>query len=399
MSDDKQNQVEKERKDEKERIRRWRLALGVGSESGAHGAEEFGLSADDLNMDNALSLLYDDDERSKKAERSAGLGASSPRVARWLGDIRKYFPTTVVSVMQKDAMEKLNLKSMLTEPELLSTLTPDINLVATLAALSSTLPSKSKSTARLVVKKVTDELSRRLSNPMRQAVAGALNKAKRNNRPRHSEMDWNRTIRLNLKHYQPQFKTVIPERRVGFSRKRSSLKDIIMLVDQSGSMATSVVYASIYAAVLASISALNTKLVVFDTAVVDLSDKLSDPVDIIFGTQLGGGTDINSAVGYVETLITRPNETILVLISDLFEGGNQSQLKKKLLRLKGMGVNLIALLALNDDGAPAFNPDLAAFMAQIDAPAFACTPDQFPEVMALALNQGDIAGWIAREKQ
>jgi uncharacterized protein with von Willebrand factor type A (vWA) domain len=172
-----------------------------------------------------------------------------------------------------------------------------------------------------------------------------------------------------------------------------------MLVDQSGSMATSVVYASIYATVLASISALNTKLVVFDTAVVDLSDKLSDPVDIIFGTQLGGGTDINSAVGYVETLITRPNETILVLISDLFEGGNQTQLKKKLLRLKGMGVNLIALLALNDDGAPAFNPDLAAFMAQIDAPAFACTPDQFPEVMALALNQGDIAGWIAREKQ
>ncbi|MBX9940051.1 MAG: VWA domain-containing protein [Candidatus Obscuribacterales bacterium] len=388
-----------EHKDEKERIRRWRLALGDSSERGAQGAEEFGLSGDDMSMDNALAMLYDRDEKNKNAERAASLGASSPKVARWLGDIRKYFPTTVVSVMQKDAMEKLNLKSMLTEPELLSTLTPDINLVATLAALSSTLPSKSKSTARLVVKKVTDELTRRLSNPMRQAVIGALNKAKRNNRPRHSEIDWNRTIRLNLKHYQPQFKTVIPERRVGFSRKRSSLKDIIMLVDQSGSMATSVVYASIYAAVLASISALNTKLVVFDTAVVDLSDKLSDPVDVIFGTQLGGGTDINSAVGYVETLISRPNETILVLISDLFEGGNQSQLKKKLLRLKGMGVNLIALLALNDDGAPAFNPDLAAFMAQIDAPAFACTPDQFPEVMALALNHGDLAAWIAREKK
>lgn len=393
MSDDK-NYI-----NEKERVRRWRLALGDSSERGTQGAEEFGLSGDDMSMDNALTMLYDREERNKNAERAASLSASSPKVARWLGDIRKYFPTTVVSVMQKDAMEKLNLKSMLTEPELLSTLTPDINLVATLAALSSTLPSKSKSTARLVVKKVTDELSRRLSNPMRQAVIGALNKAKRNNRPRHAEIDWNRTIRLNLKHYQPQFKTVIPERRVGFSRKRSSLKDIIMLVDQSGSMATSVVYASIYAAVLASISALNTKLVVFDTAVVDLSDKLSDPVDVIFGTQLGGGTDINSAVGYVETLIARPNETIVVLISDLFEGGNKSQLKKKLLRLKGMGVNLIALLALNDDGAPAFDPDLAAFMAQIDAPAFACTPDQFPEVMALALNHGNLAAWIAREKK
>lgn len=380
-----------------ERKRRWRLVLGEPAQQSLSQ----GMQGADKDMDAALSLLYDNaegaEDSGKVKKQSGSLSASSPKVARWLGDIRKYFPSSVVSVMQKDAMDRLNLKSMLTEPELLSTLTPDVNLVATLAALSSTIPAKSKQTARLVVRKVADELIAKLANPTRQAINGALNRARRNNRPRANEIDWPRTIKANLKHYQSDLKTIIPERKIGFTRKRNSLKEIILLVDQSGSMATSVVYSGIFAAVLASIPAVSTKLVVFDTAVVDLSEKLADPVDVIFGTQLGGGTDINSAIAYVETLISRPSETILVLISDLYEGGNRSELEKRLARVVTQGVKLICLLALNDEGAPAFDHHIAAFLANLGVPAFASTPDQFPEIMAVAIGKGDLSAWAASQ--
>src|SRR5262249_33762156 len=159
-----------------------------------------------------------------------------------------------------------------------------------------------------------------------QAVLGSLNRATRNRRPRHSEIDWHRTIRANLRHYQADYKTIIPETRIGYGRKRSSLRDIILCVDQSGSMATSVVYAGVFSAVLASLPAVSTKLVVFDTAVVDLSERLADPVDVLFGTQLGGGTDINQALAYCQSLVRQPQETILILISDLCEGGDAKEM-------------------------------------------------------------------------
>ena len=151
----------------------------------------------------------------------------------------------------------------------------------------------------------------------------------RNRRPRHREIDWNRTIRANLKNYQPEYKTIVPETRIGFGRKRKRLRDIILCIDQSGSMATSVVYSGVFGAVLASLPAVSTKVVVFDTAVVDLSDKLDDPVEVLFGTQLGGGTDIHQALTYCQSLVRRPEQTILVLISDLIEGGVRENLLKR----------------------------------------------------------------------
>lgn len=374
-----------------ERIRRWRLILGGQDSDGIAQP----LSGDDSVIDLALSSLYNAKDEDKG--RTADLGASSPRVARWLGDIRKYFPASVVTLMQKDALERLNLKRMLLEPELLSTMVPDVNLVATLAALGTAMPNKTRETARQVVRKVVNDLLRKLANPTRAAIMGALNKGSRNNRPRHNEINWNRTIQLNLKHYQREYKTIIPERRVGWGRKRSSMKDIILLVDQSGSMATSVVYSSIFAAVLASIPAVSTKLVVFDTAVVDLSEKLNDPVEVIFGTQLGGGTDINRAVAYAQTLVRRPEETVLVLISDLFEGGNSQEMLKRIYSLSRAGVKIVALLALNDEGAPAFDHRHASYFAQMEIPAFACTPDLFPDLMAHALSKQDLGSWAATQ--
>jgi hypothetical protein len=376
-----------------EHLRRWRLILGGGDADGicagdGAGSGRFCLGGADLAMDKALSALYD-------SERSAGLGASSPNVARWLGDIRTYFPTSVVRVMQHDALERLNLRQLLLEPELLAAVEPDVHLVSNLLSLSKVMPGKTKDTARLVVQRVVEELLRKLEQPTRQAVLGSLNRAMRNRRPRHTEIDWPRTIRANLKHYQPEYRTIIPETRIGYGRKRAALRNIILCVDQSGSMATSVVYAGIFSAVLASLPAVKTSMVVFDTAVVDLTELLQDPVEVLFGTQLGGGTDINRALAYCQGLIQQPQETILVLISDLYEGGNQSEMRKRLRNIVDSGVQLITLLALNDDGAPCYEHHNAQFITELGTPAFACTPDLFPELMAAAINRQDLKQWAA----
>src|SRR5580704_16440905 len=153
------------------------------------------------------------------------------------------------------------------------------------------------------MRKVVEDLDRKLANPLRQAVIGSLNRASRTRRPRHKEIDWNRTIRANLKHYQPEYNTVIPEVRLGYTRRRNALRDVILCVDQSGSMAASVVYSGVFGAVLASIPSVRTKMVVFDTSVVDLTEELTDAVDLLFGTQLGGGTEINRALAYCQTLV------------------------------------------------------------------------------------------------
>lgn len=369
---------------ETERMRRWRLVLGGAADEGTG----VGLGEADARMDQALGALYD-------GERKGGLGGSAPSVARWLGDIRQYFPSSVVKVMQQDAFERLGLRQMLLQPELLQAVEADVHLVATLLSLQSVMPEKTRETAREVVRKVVREVERRLAEPLRQAVTGSLSRSVRNRRPRHAEIDWNRTIRANLRHYQPEYRTIVPETRVGWGRRRSSLRDVILLIDQSGSMASSAVYSGIFGSVLASLPALSTRVIAFDTAVADLSDNLHDPVDVLFGIRLGGGTDINHALAYAQQWVRRPQETVLFLISDLYEGGNQAEMLRRTATLVAAGVQVVALLALSDDGAPWYDHDVAAKMAGFGVPAFACTPYQFPDLVAAALQKRDVGQWAA----
>lgn len=371
---------------EEEQIRKWRLILG-GEQNDGTG---FKLGKTDLQMDGALSALYDSD-------RKAGLGPSSPNVSRWLGDIRTFFPNTVVQVMQQDALQRLNLTQMLFEKEMLEQVEADVHLVATLMTLSRVIPDKTKDTARKVVRKVVDQLLARLSQPMQQAVSGSINRSLRNTRPRHNEINWHVTILKNLKNYQPDYKTIIPETRIGYGRKRTSLKDVVLCIDQSGSMGTSVVYSGIFGSVMASIPAVNTKMIVFDTKVADLTEELTDPVELLFGVQLGGGTDINAALTYCQQIITRPLDTVMVLITDLFEGGNEQQMRKKATELAAAGVQVVVLLALNDEGAPSYDHDNAQFFTNLGIPVFACTPDLFPDLMAAALSKQDLNAWAAKE--
>lgn len=369
-------------------IQKWRLLLGKAAENPEDKTE---LSAEANAMDQCLGALYNQNDG------QAGLGDSSPQVNRWLGDIRKYFPAPLVQIMQKDAFDRLGLEEMLLEPELLESLEPNVELLSTLLSLNKVIPEKTRETARLLVQKVVEELKRKLENPLRQAVKGALNRSVRNRRPRHKEIDWLRTIQLNLKHYQQDYKTVVPERLIGSGKKGQSLKEIILCVDQSGSMGSSLVYSSIFGAVLASLPALRSQMIVFDTEVVDLSAYMQEPVDLLFGTQLGGGTDINKALAYAQKSIRSPQNTTLVLISDLYEGGDSQALLQRVAQLKKTGVQLISLLALNDQGAPIYDRDMAQKFAQLGSPAFACTPQQFPRLIAAALEKKDIHHWLNQE--
>lgn len=371
---------------DEQHMRKWRLILG-GQQNDGTGIS---LSERDVQMDKTLEALYD-------SNRQGGLGASSPNVARWLGDIRTFFPSSIVQVMQQDALHRLNLTRMLFEKEMLQNVEPDIHLVATLMTLSKVIPDKTKDTARMVVRKVVDELLRKLSQPTQQAIIGSVNRSVRNRRPRHNEINWHATILKNLKHYQPGYKTIIPETKIGHGRKRNSLKDVVLCIDQSGSMGTSVVYSGIFGSVMASIPAIKTKMVVFDTAVTDLTEELVDPVELLFGVQLGGGTDINLALSYCKQIITKPSDTVLVLITDLYEGGDQAKMRKRAVELVSAGVQVVVLLALNDEGAPFYDHDNAQYFSNLGIPVFACTPDKFPDLMAAALSKQDIGLWAAKE--
>jgi Mg-chelatase subunit ChlD len=371
---------------ETDRLQRWRLILG----DAAQATCGTNLPPELQRADASLAALYD-------AERTGGLGASSPNVARWLGDIRDFFPTSVVQVMQQDALERLKLRQMLLEPELLEAVEPDVHLVASIVSLARVMPARTKDTARRVVRKVVEDLEARLKEPMRQAISGSLNRAERNHRPRLNEIDWHRTIRANLHRYLPEHGTVVAEKLVGYARKRSALRDVVLCVDQSGSMAASVVYAGIFAAVMASLRAVRTRMVVFDTEVADLTDEAQDPVDLLFGVQLGGGTDINRALAYCQGVIDRPEKSILVLITDLYEGGNQAEMLKRAAALKAAGVNMICLLALADNGAPGYDQRNAERFAALDIPTFACTPDRFPALMAAAIQKQDVNLWAAKQ--
>ena len=381
---------------ENKNLERWRLILGGDEADGT----DCNLSGEMAEMDAAMSALYDFERKKKfdygsKKGQKGGKEASQPSVARWLGDIRKYFPKSVVEVMQNDAMKTPELRDkLLFEPEILEQTTPDVHLVANLMELGKLIPSKTKDTARRVVQQVVEELMQKLAHTTTQALKGALNRSIINKRPRYNEIDWNTTIRKNLKHYQKDYKTIIPEVRIGYGRKtQRSLKDIVICLDQSGSMGQSVVYSGIFGAVMASIPAVSTKMVVFDTAVVDLTEDLKDPVDLLFGVQLGGGTDINKALAYCQEIITKSDDTILLLVTDLYEGGNVMQMRKRMEEMVSAGVQIVCLLALDDSGAPYYDQQNARFLSNLGVPVFACTPDLFPDMMAAAIARQDMQQW------
>jgi len=386
-----------------EKLKRWRLILGASAgeklEAMSSSAPGALLSEEDRLRDEALAALYDETTGTSgngggnAAGRSAGLGKSAPRLAKWLGDVRSLFPADVVSVIQSDAIERKGLKQLLFEPELLSQVKPDVQMVATLLTLKGQIPEKGKEAARRLVKEVVEEIRKRLEQDLKRAVTGALNRRRHSPLPSVSGLDWKTTIRKNLKNYDSERGVLIPDKVYFFDRARRSKEwTVILDIDQSGSMADSVVYASIVGSIFASLPALETRVVVFDTEVVDLTEQCAnDPVDMLFGVQLGGGTDINKSLRYCEPFIREPAKTLFILVSDLYEGGNRAEMIRRMGEMKQSGVQVVCLLALADDGVPSYDEDAAKKLAKFGIPCFGCSPNRLPELIEGALKGADLA--------
>jgi uncharacterized protein with von Willebrand factor type A (vWA) domain len=298
------------------------------------------------------------------------------------------------------ALERLGIRELLLEPELLRAVEPDVRLVAQLVELAGVLPAAAREAARELVTTVVEDIQARLRPRLVAAVAGALDRSSRTRKPRPGDVDWDRTIKANLATYDPGIGTIVPEKLIGHTRRRQRgrLHDVIVCVDQSGSMSTSVVYAGVLAAALATVPSVRTSLVAFATDVADLTDQLMDPVELLFGAQLGGGTDIEQAVAYCSQLVERPTRTLLVLVTDLYEGaGDAERMLRHLAGLVHAGVTVVCLLALTDEGAPAHHDVLASRVAGLGVATFACTPDHFPELLAAAIGGDDVAAWAERE--
>lgn len=388
-----------------EQVKRWRLILGRASEEALSEMTNHGsgcrLSGDDLEIDDALAAIYDATEgEQSNAGRSAGLERSSPKLAKWLGDIRGYFKSDVVAVIQHDAIERRGLKQLLLEPETLKNVQPNIQLVGTLMSLSGRIPEKSKESARIVVRAVVEEIKKRLEQKIRQAVIGALNRKTHSPIPNPAAIDWKWTIGRNLKHYSTELKTIVPERVYFYSRMQQANNwTVIVDMDQSGSMADSVVYGAVCGSIFASLPALDTHVVAFDTEVVNLTEQCGDdPVDMLFGVQLGGGTDINKSVAYCSQFIKDPKRTLFIMITDLFEGGNQAELIRRVGEMVGDGVRVLCLLALSDSGVPMFDETLAKKLTSLGVPCFGCTPNLLPELLEAALKGQDLFSFVAKMK-
>ena len=373
--------------------KRWRLVLGKEMEQESLGTSlESSFTQEEQAMDNALENLYG------SGTMQPGVVEPPPNIAKWLTDIRRYFPRDVVSVVQEDAIERMGWSHLLLEPEVLKQATPDLHLVSTLMALKDQIPATSREAVKDVIRHVVDELNQKLANELRQAVTGALNRKDRTLKPNPGGIDIHHTIKRNLKHYSPELGTIIPEHVYFYQRKAMANHwHIILVMDQSGSMASSMIYGSVMGCIMASINSLRTEVVAFDTRVVNLSREYgADPVEMIFGLQLGGGTDINKAVTYSRELITHPEKTLFILLSDLEEGGDGLQLLGQMEEMKAQRVKVVSLLALTDEGEPGYDKNMARKVNRLGIPCFACTPRLLPQLVEGAIQGNDLAALAKR---
>jgi uncharacterized protein with von Willebrand factor type A (vWA) domain len=379
-------------------LTRWRLILGRRAEQAnlafrLGGKGEQGESGDAplqralpagmglTALDRALSFVYDSNER------FGGTGDSAPYVPQWLEQMRALFNQSTLAMVQRDAFERTGLAELLLQPEIAPRLQPDVRLAATILSFKEQIPDEVKQTARDLIRQVVDELRRKLETQIVQTVIGALQRNRYSPIRSARNLDWRRTLKSNLKNYLPERKTIIPERLYFWANeKRYRDWQIIILVDQSGSMANSAIYASLMACIFASLQVLETHLVVFDTSIVDLTPYLSgDPVELLFSLQLGGGTDIAQAVAYGANLVKRPEKCIVVLITDLYEGGDEAALLTRLRALRESKVQVLCLLAL-EDGKPVYHKTLARQVAALDIPTVAATPNKLLELMEQILK-------------
>ncbi|MCM1165696.1 MAG: VWA domain-containing protein [Lachnospiraceae bacterium] len=381
-------------------LQRWRLILGRESAERLSGMKMPPLSEEQDLMDKALAAIYNKSDNGGFGDnQGSGHGPSNPQISRWLGDVRTLFDKDLVKIIQSDAVNRCGLKQLIFEPELLENTEPDVSLASTILTLKEMIPKRSKDSVRAFIRKIVEEINRLLEQDIRRAVTAAVNKRAHSPIPSAAALDYKMTISRNLKHWSPELKTIIPEHFYFFERAAMTEANkwtVILDIDQSGSMGESVIYSSVVSCILASMSALKTRIVAFDTSIVDLTEKSDDPVDLLYGFQLGGGTDIDKSVVYCQQFIENPKKTLFFLISDLMEGGNRAAFVRRMEEMKSSGVTVVCLLALADKGKPYCDEQMAQKLSGFGIPCFACSPQRLPELLERVLKGQDLGGF---EKQ
>lgn len=380
-------------------LQRWRLILGQESDKRFSGINMPALSEEQSLMDSALAAIYNKSESggfggSGSSGKGGGHGPSNPQISRWLGDVRTLFDKEIVKIIQNDAVNRCGLKQLLFEPELLENTEPDINLASTILTLKDMIPKRSKDSVRAFIKKIVEEINKRLEQDIRRAVTAAVNKRAHSPIPSAAALDYKMTIQRNLKHWSSELGTLVPEKFYFFDRGSKTAANkwtVILDIDQSGSMGESVIYSSVVSCILASMSSLKTRVVAFDTNIVDLTDKCDDPVDLLYGFQLGGGTDIDKSIVYCQQFIENPRKTLFFLISDLEEGGNRAAFVRRMEEIKASGVTLVCLLALADHGKPYYDEHMAQKLSGMGIPCFACSPQKLPDLLGQVLRGGTLS--------
>lgn len=364
---------------EKEMLNRWRLILGEFAQNSIE------LSQEKIDIDKTLSFLYSREYTEEQGIRKeGGRGESNLTVPQWINKVRKFFPQEAVEIMQKQAISKYNLTELLTDEKILKSMQPDMELLKNILTFRHMMNKQVLNTAKQIVAEVVAQIEEQLKKEIVEAFSGKKNPYKSSPLKTFKNFDFKKTIRKNLKNYDDERKIVIPSQLYFSSRvKRRNEYHIIIAVDQSGSMLNSVIYSAVMAGIFSSLSSIKTKLIAFDTKVVDLSEYISDPVETLMSVQLGGGTDISKALDYATTLITQPSKTIVVLVSDLYDGYNYGQMYKRVFDIVESGAKMFVLPALDYEiSSGSYDKRAAQKMANLGAEVAALTPKELAKWIA-----------------
>ncbi|WP_426511485.1 VWA domain-containing protein [Dactylosporangium sp. McL0621] len=366
-------------------LQRWRLVLGEAADGALGGAV---LNAGGVGQDAALDWLYGRDEELqrrgvRRTGRHGGDGPSIITTVDWLDQITKLFPKETIERLERDAVERYQIHDVVTDPAVLARIEPNETLLRAVLRTKHLMNPEVLHQARRIVEAVVKQLMDRLATEVRRAFTGARSRTPSRFRLAR-DFDVRRTLRANLGHYRAQDRKVYVEQAYFFSRTRRHVErwQLILLVDQSGSMAGSVIHAAVTAACLWGLPGVKTHLVTFDTDVADLTGEIDDPVEILMKVQLGGGTDIGRAVAYATGLVEQPRRTIVALISDFYEGGDPGRLVRGVQALVEQGTKVLCLAALDEQAEPAYDPDMGRHLADVGAAVGAMTPGELAAFVA-----------------
>lgn len=367
--------------EDKQTLNKWRLVLGQFAE------DTIKLEPNQVDMDSVLDFLYSreysEDQGIRQEKGFGGREKSNLSVPKWIEKVRKLFPSETVEIMQKQAIEKYDLKELLTDEKILKQMQPDMELLKNILSFKNMMNPQVLKTAKEIIAEVVKQIEKSLETEIKEAFHGRKNPYKSGTLRTMRNFDFKKTVRKNLKNYNNEKKVLVPARLYFSSRvKKQNEYHVVIAVDQSGSMVSSVIYSAIMAGIFSKLPVIDVSLIIFDTSIVDLTDYVSDPVETLLNVQLGGGTDISKALDYTITKITQPQKTIVVLVSDLYDGYDYRQMYKRVFDIVEMGAKMFVLPALDFESNPSYDRNAAQKMADLGAEVAAITPKELAQWIA-----------------